>query len=861
MIYNPIWKLWLGPFALVGICQPDDLEKILSSTKHLTKGFIYSFLNPWLGTGLLTSKGTKWHERRKILTPAFHFSILKQFIEILIEEGNHITQSLKNIKGSTVDDLASFIGHHTLNAICETTMGTCLQRMGESQVQYRQAIHEMGNIFVYRLMRPWLAFDSIFALTPMGRKQAKCLKILHGFTEKIIEERKQYHERNNRRYLENFSNKIDKIEADDEEVIGMKKKRLAMLDLLIAVAPDYNMNDLDIREEVDTFVFEGHDTVAMGLTYAILLLAEHKEIQECVRKEVSAIMQANKGKLSMSALNDMSYLERCLKESLRLYPSVPYISRILSEDVKLQSYLVPSGTTIILNVYNIHRDSHFWPNPDVFDPDRFLPEKIQNRHPYSYIPFSAGPRNCIGQRFAMLEMKAIIAPLVYNFYLEPIDYLKDFRFIVDLINRVAHPIRKILTSTKQHLTKGYVSSILKPWLGTGLLTNEGTWHKRRKILTPTFHFNILKQFVEVFIEEGNHITQSLKNIKGSTVDDLVFFISHHTLNAICETTMGTSLHEMGEFEEQYRQSINDLGKILFNRLFKPWLASDIIFALTSMGRKQAKSLKILHGIIEKIIAERKQYYECTNGRNLQNFAKDTDSKEVIGIKKKRLAMLDFLILEARDNKINDVDIKEEIETFIFKGYDTIAMSLTYTMLLLAEHKDIQECVRKEVNAIMQANKGKLSMSALNDMSYLERCLKESLRLYPSIPYIIRTSSEDVQLQSYLVPPGVILYLSIYNVHRDPNFWPNPEMFDPDRFLPEKIQNRHPYSYIPFSTGLRNCIGQQVAMLEMKAIIALLVYNFYLEPIDYLKDLHFVIDLINRVAHPIRIRCVPIDHRP
>uniref|UniRef100_UPI0005D394C3 uncharacterized LOC105432372 n=1 Tax=Pogonomyrmex barbatus TaxID=144034 RepID=UPI0005D394C3 len=441
MIYNPIWKLWLGPFALVGICQPDDLEKILSSTKHLTKGFIYNFLNPWLRTGLLTSKGTKWHERRKILTPAFHFSILKQFIEILIEEGNHITQSLKNIKGSTVDDLAAFIGHHTLNAICETTMGTCLQRMGESQVQYRQAIHEMGNIFVYRLMRPWLAFDSIFALTPMGRKQAKCLKILHGFTEKIIAEKKQYHERNNRRYLENFSNKIDKIEADDEEVIGMKKKRLAMLDLLIAVAPDYNMNDLDIREEVDTFVFEGHDTVAMGLTYAILLLAEHKEIQECVRKEVSAIMQANKGKLSMSALNDMSYLERCLKESLRLYPSVPYISRILSEDVKLQSYLVPSGTTIILNVYNIHRDSHFWPNPDVFDPDRFLPEKIQNRHPYSYIPFSAGPRNCIGQRFAMLEMKAIIAPLVYNFYLEPIDYLKDFRFIVDLINRVAHPIR------------------------------------------------------------------------------------------------------------------------------------------------------------------------------------------------------------------------------------------------------------------------------------------------------------------------------------------------------------------------------------------------------------------------------------
>ncbi|KAL0134205.1 hypothetical protein PUN28_001196 [Cardiocondyla obscurior] len=348
-----------------------------------------------------------------------------------------MVNTLKNSKSTTVDDLVHFIGHHTLNAICETAMGTSLQEMGEFQQQYREAVHEMGKIFIYRLMRPWLTSEKIFALTPMGKRHSKYLKILHGFTEKVIAERKQYHENTNGQYLKQVGSNID----DDIEVTGIKKKRLAMLDLLILAAQNNEMNDKDIREEVDTFMFEGHDTVAMGLTFAILVLAEHKDVQELVRNEVSAVIDANGGKLTMAALNDMPYLERCLKESLRLYPSVPLISRVLSEDVKIQSYLLPNGTVLHINIVDIHRDPNFWSNPNEFDPDRFLPEKIQKRHPYSYLPFSAGPRNCIGQRFAMLELKTIVASLVYNFYLEPVDYIRDLRMMTDIITRVTRPIR------------------------------------------------------------------------------------------------------------------------------------------------------------------------------------------------------------------------------------------------------------------------------------------------------------------------------------------------------------------------------------------------------------------------------------
>ncbi|KMQ91109.1 cytochrome p450 4c1 [Lasius niger] len=555
-------------------------------------------------------------------------------------------------------------------------------------------------------MRPWFYNDLLFALSPQGRKQKKALKILHGFTENIIAERKLYHERTNDRYLRDFEND-EQMKIDNAEEFGIKKKQLAMLDILIMASRDGSLTDLDIREEVDTFMFEGHDTTATGITFALLLLAEHKDIQERVRVEINTVMQENGGKLTMRSLQNLPYLDRCLKEALRLYPSVFLISRKAAEDVKLQSYVVPAGTTLHLNIYGVHRDPNFWPNPEVFDPDRFLPERIQNRHPYSYLPFSAGPRNCIGQRFGMLELKAMVAPLVHNFYLEPVDYLKDVRLRADIIIRPSHPI----------------------------------------------------------------------------------------------------------------------------------------------------------------IAERKLYHERTNDRYLRDFENDEqmkiDNAEEFGIKKKQLAMLDILIMASRDGSLTDLDIREEVDTFMFEGHDTTATGITFALLLLAEHKDIQERVRVEINTVMQENGGKLTMRSLQNLPYLDRCLKEALRLYPSVFLISRKAAEDVKLQSYVVPAGTTLHLNIYGVHRDPNFWPNPEVFDPDRFLPERIQNRHPYSYLPFSAGPRNCIGQRFGMLELKAMVAPLVHNFYLEPVDYLKDVRLRADIIIRPSHPVRMRFIPIrcKHNP
>ncbi|KAG5312564.1 CP4C1 protein, partial [Acromyrmex insinuator] len=148
--YYPIYKNWLFFIPVVSIRHPDDIKTILSNPKYIKKSFIYDNFKSWLGNSIFLSEGTKWQSQQKILTATFHFDILQRFVKIFDKESKNMVKSLKNAKGTVVKDLTSFISEHTLNAICETTMGTSLKDLYEFQQQYRKAIHQMRELFVYR---------------------------------------------------------------------------------------------------------------------------------------------------------------------------------------------------------------------------------------------------------------------------------------------------------------------------------------------------------------------------------------------------------------------------------------------------------------------------------------------------------------------------------------------------------------------------------------------------------------------------------------------------------------------------------------------------------------------------------------
>lgn len=149
--------------------------------------------------------------------------------------------------------------------------------------------------------------------------------------------------------------------------------------------------------------------------------------------EINSVYANCVGSPTMKDLNEMKYLERVIKEAMRLYPSVPIIGNKTSEPVELAGYSIPKDCSIHLHIHHINRDPDNFANPDVFDPDRFLPINSIARHPFAYIPFSAGPRNCIGQKFAMLEEKAVISAVIRNFRITSMQKHEDVKLITELI--------------------------------------------------------------------------------------------------------------------------------------------------------------------------------------------------------------------------------------------------------------------------------------------------------------------------------------------------------------------------------------------------------------------------------------------
>src|SRR5690349_14552143 len=204
--------------------------------------------------------------------------------------------------------------------------------------------------------------DFIFNFTEAKHRHDQCINILHSFTREIVE---------NRRKTILEEDEESEINLEDDSV-GIKKK-LALLDVLLKSSIDGKpLTNPEIAEEVDTFMFEGHDTVTSALTFGFYLLSRNPEAQQKIYEEVTGIVGDDLSVYpTFNQLQDMKFVELCIKETLRMYPPVPIYGRNLDEDIDLDGRIVPKGTNLNMNIYNVNMDPNNFENPEEFIPEKF----------------------------------------------------------------------------------------------------------------------------------------------------------------------------------------------------------------------------------------------------------------------------------------------------------------------------------------------------------------------------------------------------------------------------------------------------------------------------------------------------------
>jgi cytochrome P450 len=370
---------------VVFAAHPDVAKHLLlDNHKNYYKSFDYEILKLVLGEGLIGSDGEFWRKQRRLAQPAFHKKRIEGMFAAMLEESEKMVARWESYKGSGKSlELNTEMTAVTVNIVAKTLFGT---HVDTSMEAIGKSIALLNGYISARINNPLMPPPWVPTARNLQFKRDR--KTLDDIIYKIIADRRQH-----------------PSEHDD------------LLAMLMSATDDEGgegMTDLQLRDEILTLFLAGHETSATSLTWMLILLSQNPEAMARAKKEATDVL--GQGRMQMEDLGKLPYLRRVIDEGLRLYPPAWIVGRKALEDDVIHGFAVPKGYNVIVSTYLIHRHPDFWENPDKFDPDRFLPERVNpEQHKYAYFPFGGGPRMCIGNSFALMEMTILLALILQKF--------------------------------------------------------------------------------------------------------------------------------------------------------------------------------------------------------------------------------------------------------------------------------------------------------------------------------------------------------------------------------------------------------------------------------------------------------------
>ncbi|XP_066904854.1 cytochrome P450 4g15 isoform X2 [Halyomorpha halys] len=398
-----------------------------------------------------------------MIAPTFHLNVLKGFMDDFNRNSKHVIERMSKENGKMFD-CHEYMSEIMVETLLETVMGVKQEFKNGACFSYAHSVIELCHILHYRHIRPWYRQQFIFKLTNMSKEWDRNLQNIFKLTNKVFKIKKEDCSKNRSDHskLESTLNKPVKKEVKGEDIIetqsdgkfsygqaaGLKddidadeneigeKKRLPFLESLIDQSQNGDkLTDQDIIDQINTIMFEGHDTTAAVSSFFLCVMAARQDLQEKCIEEINSIFGDSERPVIFQDTLEMKYLEKCIMETLRLFPPVPIIARELEQEVPIKSenLILPKGSAVVICPFKIHRRPDIYPDPETFDPDRFLPQNAVNRHYYSFLPFSAGPRGCVGRKYAMLKLKILLANILRKFHIKPGKPIKDWKLQGDII--------------------------------------------------------------------------------------------------------------------------------------------------------------------------------------------------------------------------------------------------------------------------------------------------------------------------------------------------------------------------------------------------------------------------------------------
>uniref|UniRef100_A0A1I8M618 Cytochrome P450 n=1 Tax=Musca domestica TaxID=7370 RepID=A0A1I8M618_MUSDO len=381
-------------------------------------------------------------------------------------------------------------------------------------------------------------------------------------------------------------------------------------------------------------------------------------------------------------------------------------------------------------------------------------------------------------------------------------------------------IRDILMSP-HCINKSKVYRPFKKAIGVGLLSSGNPeWSVHRKHLNPTFSHKILLSFIPVFNEEVNKLLEQFQQM--DECPDVISVLQEFTLTTGLRTTMGIEASERA-ISARLKANFNVLAKGLIQMVFSPWLAHDLI-------RK-------LYGIYEPFNTHRKD-----NEKIIQNLIKKKLDKANSGSK----IFIDQAVELLRKDIFSMQEVEDESNTMVVGALETTTNTIGYGLMLLAMFPEYQERAYEELLAMFpEGGAFDVTYANIQDMAYLDLIVNETMRLMAPGPLVARENTQDLQLSNGLVlPAGVQCVINMFALHRRKDIWgPDADKFNPDHFLPSNIEDKHPFAFIPFTKGVRSCIGRKYGLMSTKITLAKLLRNFKFSTDFKFEDLEYCDTLV------------------